>query len=193
ISLGPGFARCSVNAGPTGFGILITAFGIGMGAGMGLMNYLSRLLEKDKLFVVAMLGTAGCAVAVAAMPTITLAALFTVPMGVGTGLTWVTGYTMIQENVTDEYRGRTFATLTISARMALFLALVAFPALAAAIGPHTFTVGGRLLDFSGTRIALWTGAVVAIIGVLVDWDGLRRTRLARPRPLALAPGLHKRE
>jgi dTMP kinase len=100
---------------------------------------------------------------------------------------------MIQENVTDEYRGRTFATLTISARMALFLALVAFPALAAAIGPHTFTVGGRLLDFSGIRIALWTGAVVVIIGGMFSWGGLRRSRLARPRPLALAPRLHQRE
>src|SRR5439155_24549672 len=126
ISLGPVFAQYSLNAGSTGFGILITAFGIGMGTGMGLMNSLARLLEKEKLFVVAMLGTAGCAVVVAAMPTLGLAALFTVPMGVGTGLTWVTGYTMLQENVTDEYRGRTFATLTISARMALFAALVAF-------------------------------------------------------------------
>src|SRR5439155_15435917 len=100
---------------------------------------------------------------------------------------------MIQENVTDEYRGRTFATLTISARMALFVALVAFPALAAAIGPHTFTVGGRVLDFSGIRIALWTGAVVVIIGGMFSWGGLRRSRLARPRPLALAPRLLKRE
>jgi dTMP kinase len=193
ISLGPVFAQYSLNAGSTGFGILITAFGIGMGTGMGLMTSLARLLEKEKLFVVAMLGTAGCAVVVAAMPTLGLAALFTVPMGVGTGLTWVTGYTMLQENVTDEYRGRTFATLTISARMALFAALVAFPALAAAIGPLTFTVGGRELDLSGVRIALWVGAAVVIMGGMFSWRGLRRSRLARPRPLSLAPRLHKRE
>jgi dTMP kinase len=193
VSLGPVFARYSVNAGSTGFGILITAFGIGMGAGMGLMNYLVRFIEKDKLFIVAMLGTAGCALVVAAMPTLGLAALFTVPMGIGTGLTWVTGYTMIQENVSDEYRGRTFATLTISARMALFGALVAFPALAAAIGPHTLTLGGRALDLSGIRIALWTGAVVVILGGMFSWAGLSRSRLARPRPLSLAPRLHKPE
>ena len=41
-------------------------------------------------------------------------------MGVCTGIAWVTGYTMLQENVADEYRGRTFATLTIAARMVLF-------------------------------------------------------------------------
>src|SRR5439155_4729711 len=120
ISLGPVFAQYSLHAPATGFGILITAFGVGMGAGMGLNNYLSRFMEKDILFTIAMMGTAGCLLVVAAMPSIELAALFTVPMGFGTGVTWVTGYTMLQENVADEYRGRTFATLTISARMVLF-------------------------------------------------------------------------
>ena len=77
--------------------------------------------------------------------------------------------------------------------MALFAALVAFPALAAAIGPLTFTVGGRELDLSGVRIALWVGAAVVIMGGMFSWRGLRRSRLARPRPLLLAPRLHKRE
>src|SRR5207245_11506825 len=58
---------------------------------------------------------------------------------------------------------------------------------------HTVTVGGRLLGVSGIRSALWTGAAVVIIGGMFSWAGLRRTRLARPRPLALAPRLHKRE
>lgn len=186
ISLGPVFARYSVNAGSTGFGILVTAFGVGMGGGMAMMGYLTRYMDKDKLFYIAMLGAAACLVVLAAMPSILLASVFTVPMGVGVGLTWVTGYTMLQENVTDEFRGRTFATLTISARMTLFLALVAFPALAAAIGTHLVSVGGRVLDFSGTRIALWLGAGVVIVAGMVSRSGLRRSWLARPRALILA-------
>ena len=187
ISLGPVFAQYSLHAPATGFGILITAFGVGMGAGMGLNNYLSRFMEKDILFTIAMMGTAGCLLVVAAMPSIELAALFTVPMGFGTGVTWVTGYTMLQENVADEYRGRTFATLTISARMVLFVALVAFPALAAAIGPHTWTLGGRTIDLSGVRLSLWVGAVVVILGGMFSRSGLSRSRLARPRALTLVP------
>jgi dTMP kinase len=191
ISLGPVFARFSLNAPSTGFGILITAFGIGMGAGLSLMNPLSRLVEKDKLLLLAMFGAAGCLFLLAAMPSIFLAALFTVPMGVGVGLAWVTGYTMLQENVSDEYRGRTFATLTISARMTLFLALVAFPALAAAIGPHDVRVGGRTIDLSGTRISLWLASVVVILAGLLSRGGLRRSRVARPRPLSLLPQLRR--
>jgi dTMP kinase len=100
---------------------------------------------------------------------------------------------MLQENVSDEFRGRTFATLTVSARMTLFLALVTFPALAAAIGPHTLHVGDRVLDLSGTRISLWVGSVVVIMAGVFSRGGLKRGRLARPRPLALLPHLRKPE
>src|SRR6266516_2367893 len=132
ISLGPTFAFYDLHAGSTGFGVLVIAFGVGMGAGLGAMNFLVRYVEKDLLFTIAMLGAAASLFVLAAMPTIGLAALFTIPMGMGVGLTWVTGYTMLQENVTDEFRGRTFATLTVLARMTLLLALVVFPALATA-------------------------------------------------------------
>jgi dTMP kinase len=184
ISLGPVFAQYSVHARSTGFGILITAFGIGMGAGMGLMNVLTRLIEKDKLIVMSMIGAAGCLFVLAAMPSIALAALFAVPMGIGVGLAWVSGYTLLQENVSDEYRGRTFATLTISARITLFVALVTFPALAAAIGPDTLHVGG-------TRIAMWLGGVVVVLAGLFSRGGLRRSRLARPRALSLVPHVRR--
>ncbi|HYT79487.1 MAG TPA: dTMP kinase, partial [Actinomycetota bacterium] len=184
ISLGPVFAQYSVHARSTGFGILITAFGIGMGAGMGLMNVLTRLIEKDKLMVISMIGASACLFVLAAMPSIALAGLFTVPMGIGVGLAWVSGYTLLQENVTDEYRGRTFATLTISARITLFAALVAFPALAAAIGPDTLHVGG-------TRIAMWLGGVVVVLAGLFSRGGLRRSRLARPRALSLVPHVRR--
>jgi dTMP kinase len=189
IALGPVFSLYSLNAGSTGFGILITAFGVGMGAGLGMMNFLSRFATKDRLMYVSMIGASICLLVLAAMPNITLAALFAVPMGVGVGVAWVAGYTILQENVADEYRGRTFATLTIAARMVLFLALVVFPGLAGAIGPHHFTLFGRSIDLSGVRIALWLGAVVVIMGGLFSRSSLKRSRLARTWPLALSPTL----
>jgi dTMP kinase len=191
IALGPVLARYSLGAGSTGFGLLMTAFGIGMGAGLGLMNVLARFVEKDRLFTSAMVVAAGFLLLVAAMPTIEWAALFTVPMGVGVGLSWVTGYTMLQENVSDEFRGRTFSTVTVSARLTLFLALVAFPSLAAAIGPHSLRVGSQRVDLSGTRVALWLGGGVVIAGAFLAWKGLSNSRLARPRPLTLVPKMER--
>jgi dTMP kinase len=190
IAVGPVFARYSVNAGSTGFGILMTAFGIGMGAGLGLMNALTRLGDKDRLFTGGMLVAAACLVLVAAMPTIGLASLFTVPMGVGVGLAWVTGYTMLQENVTDEFRGRTFATLTISARVALFGALVAFPSVSAAIGTVSVSVGGHR-GLLAPRITMWIGSGVVVLGALLSRAGLSHSRLARPRALTLVPKMQR--
>jgi dTMP kinase len=189
ISLGPTFAEYTVKAGSTGFGLLLTAFGLGMGAGLGLMHVATRWIEKDRLFSAAMLAAAGCLVALAAMPSIALAALFAVPMGIGAGLTWVTGYTMLQENVQDEFRGRTFATLTITARMALFVALAGFPAIATAIGDRFVVLG----DETGTRIALWLGALVTMLAGLLSLSRLRRMRVVRPRRLSLMPRLAKPE
>jgi dTMP kinase len=187
IALGPVFARFSLNAGSTGFGILVTALGIGMGLGMGAMSLLTRYVDKERLFYGGMLGAAACLFVLAAMPSIALAALFTVPMGVGVGLTWVTGYTMIQENVSDEFRGRTFSTITISARIALFAALAVFPALSSTIGPHFVTVGGRVFDLSGTRFALYLAGVVVVFAALISRRGLKRSHVARSRPLTLIP------
>lgn len=190
ISLGPVFARYVVHAGSAGFGVLMTAFGIGMGAGMALINPATRYLEKEKVFPLAMLAAAGSLFVVALTPRIQLAALFTIPMGLGSGLTWVVGYTMLQENVQDEFRGRTFATLTISARMALFIALAGFPALSALLG-RGFAIGSLQLD--GTRLSLILGAGVAAFAAILSRTGLARFRVAKPRRLRIVPRLLKPE
>jgi dTMP kinase len=187
ISVGPIFARQTVNAGSAGFGYLIIAFGIGMGGGMALMNALTRWMERVKLFYVAMLLTPLCLFLLASQKSILLAAIFAVPMGVGVGLTWVTGYTLLQENVDDQFRGRTFTTLTITARMALFLALVVFPLLSYYFGRHHYVhvSGGLWFDFSGVRIAMYLGGLVVVLAGAISRRGLKRFKLTRPRPLAL--------
>src|SRR5437762_2815066 len=82
------------------------AVGIGMGIGMASLGQITKFIEREKLFPIAMLGAAGGLLVVAAMPNIVLAAIFTVVMGVFVGVTWVTGYALLQENVADEFRGR---------------------------------------------------------------------------------------
>jgi len=55
-----------VHAAATGFGILVTAFGVGMGAGMGLVSTFLRNAERDRVFYSAMLGAAACLFVLAA-------------------------------------------------------------------------------------------------------------------------------
>jgi dTMP kinase len=191
IAIGPIFAKQTVHAGPTGWGFLVTALGIGMGVGMAFVPQISKFVERDLLFPATMLGAAVMLGLVAAMPNISLAAVMTVLMGIFAGATWVNGYALLQENVADEYRGRTFATLTVMSRLGLFLSLAGFPLLSGALGDHGFDIGQFRVDLSGPRLALWIGAGVAAAGAVVARRGLQRNRLTKPIGLTLMPRLKK--
>jgi dTMP kinase len=103
----------------------------------------------------------------------------------------VTGYTLLHENVTDELRGRVFGTLTVLARLGLFLSLAGFPLLAQALNNFAFELGA--VEIEGTRMSLWVGAGVMIVGGILSRGGLAKSRLTRPRALRLFPRLRKTE
>jgi dTMP kinase len=185
LALGPVFAQQTVDAGAAGWGILVTSMGVGMGIGMAALGPVSKVIEREVLFPFSMLAAAGALFVLAAMPTIELAAGFTVVLGFFVGMTWVTGYTLLQENIADEYRGRTFGSLTVMARLGLFLSLAGFPILAGVVGDHVFFVGEHRIDLSGARLALWIAGVFAAVGGVSARRGLKRHRVTRPRPLSL--------
>jgi dTMP kinase len=191
MSVGPIFASASLNGGPTAWGILVTAVGVGLGLGMIFVGQVHKVIEKDTYFPLAILAGAAGLVLVASTPTVTLAALATVLMGAAAGSTWVTGYTMLHENVSDEIRGRVFGTLTVLARLGLFVSLAGFPLLAQALNEFSFALGPLRID--GTRMAIWLGAGVMVIGGILSRGGLAKSRLTRPRPLRLFPRLRKTE
>lgn len=195
LSVGPIFAQdpLALNAGPASWGILVTAVGVGLGAGMAGAGWLGRLVDKDTLFPILILAGSAAIVVLAAMPNITLAALVTVVTGAAAGATWVTGYTLLHENVLDELRGRVFASLTVLSRLGLFVSLAGFPLLAEAFGPYALNLGGGRIVVAGTRVALWIGAAIMIVGGVFSRAGLVRSRLTRPRPLRLFPRLRKTE
>ncbi|MBI2239160.1 MAG: dTMP kinase [Actinobacteria bacterium] len=191
LSLGPTFAAKTLGAPTAGWPILMSAFGVGMAGGMITINVVSRVVERELVFSTSMLAASGTLFVLAAMPNISMAALFTVVLGYFCGTMWVTGYVMLQENVADEYRGRTFGSLTVVARLGLFLSLTLFPTLAIAYGNHAFMAGGQRVDLSGTRLALMTAGIGVTLAGIFTRNGLRRLRLSRPKPLGLVPKLKR--
>jgi dTMP kinase len=184
MSVGPIFAQNTLGGGPTAWGFLVTAVGVGLALGMALVGQVYKLVEKDTFFPLAILAGGISLMVLAATPNVALAAVVTVVMGATAGATWVTGYTLLHENVTDELRGRVFGSLTVLARLGLFLSLAGFPLLAQAF---------RGFDVGGPRLAIWVGAVVMILGGIWSRSGLSKSRLSRPRPLRLFPRLRKTE
>jgi dTMP kinase len=190
LALGPIFAR-TLGAGNPGWGILVTSFGIGMGIGMASSNKVVEFVEREFVFVWSIIAAAAMLFVLALIPGIELAAVMTVVLGAFCGSAWVSGYVLLQENVTDEFRGRTFGSLTVLSRMGLFLSLTVFPIIASAIGEHDVTIGDRRIDLSGTRAALALAGLGAVLAGAFTRRGLRRFRVTRPQPLGLVPKLKR--
>jgi dTMP kinase len=191
LAIGPIFATKTLGAGDTGWGILVTSFGVGMGIGMALSNKAVDFVEREHVFVWSLIAAAGTLFVLAAMPNIQLASIITVALGVFCGSAWVSGYVLLQENVEDEYRGRTFGALTVLSRLGLFLSLAAFPLLAGIVGPREVFLGSQRVDLSGTRVALWVACGMVVVATLFTRRGLSRFRIGRPRTLTLVPKLKR--
>ena len=87
--------------------------------------------------------------------------------------------------IRDEFRGRTFASLTVLSRMGLFLSLATFPTLAGVYG--TLGAGSEL----GIRFALASAGIAVALAGLNTRRLLKRYRLSRPQPLTLVPKLKR--
>ncbi len=186
ISLSPLYAN-SLGAGAAGYGLLVAAFGTGMALGMVLVNQVYKALDKEHVFYLAMIASGGLLVAMAAVPGIAGAVLFAVALGLFVGATWVTGYTLLQETVADEFRGRTFSALNILSKLGLLATLAFFPVLSGSL--QSLKVLG--LEYSGVRAALAVAGGMVVFGGLYTRVGLHRYRMQKPRPLGLIPKLRK--
>ena len=185
LALAPIFVVDTLGADNAGWGFMVTSFGVGIGLGMASANQASRLVERVSLFPWSIVVSAATLFVLASMPNLALAAVVTVWLGAFCGLAWVTGYTLLQENVRDEFRGRTFASLTVLSRMGLFLSLATFPTLAGVYG--TLGAGSEL----GIRLALASAGIAVAIAGLNTRRLLKRYRLSRPQPLTLVPKLKR--
>ncbi len=190
LALGQIFVSKTLGAGAAGWGLIVTAFGVGMAIGMSGANAAARVAERERVLVWSLVAAAGTLFVLAAMPNLALASVATVWLGAFCGLAWVSGYTLLQENVTDEFRGRTFAALTVLSRMGLFLSLALFPILAGAYD-DVLTPWLDPLSGPGTRFALATAGIGAAIAGFHTRRLLHRFRLTRPQPLTLVPKLKR--
>jgi dTMP kinase len=185
LALAPVYVGETLDAGDAGWGFIVTSFGIGIGLGMVSANQAARVIDRVSIFPWSLVAAATTLFVLASMPNFGLAAVVTVWLGAFCGLGWVTGYTLLQENVTDEFRGRTFASLTVLSRMGLFLSLAVFPTLAGVYG--SLGAGSGL----GIRFGLATAGIAVALAGLYTWRLLKRYRLSRPQPLTLVPKLKR--
>ncbi len=174
VVMGKPFATDVLLSGAAGFPALLTAFGLGAGAGIVLVTIFGpRFKYKDVLFGIALLLTGVALSAAAFVKTIIGAVGWVAVMGVGAGAAYVLGFAHLHEQAEDSVRGRTFAALFSLLRIGLLTSMM----LALPIAGFFDGMLPGLLG-NGTRDVLLLGGLTMLIsGSLTLWS-VRRSLMA---------------
>lgn len=191
VPLGDLFSRQVLGGGSAGFGLLLTALGFGLAAGVILISVLQKRLPKVQVFCGAVMAAGVALVVGATMSSLTPALGFVFVLGMCAGTIYVLGFTILQERVVDELRGRVFASLYTLVRLCVLLAFAVGPLLADRLEvlsqsafDGSIDIAGVAVAIPGVRLALWlAGAIIICAGVLAVLV-LRRSNVASiPEPV----------
>ena len=163
-----GLARTFVGdlgGGDAAYGVLFGAVFTGLAIGIAFGPKIFAQFSRRRLFG-ASLTTAGFfLVLLALIPNLVMAVFIVIILGAFSGITWVTGFTMLGMEVKDEVRGRTFAFVQSLIRITLVAVLAVAPVIAAAFGVRTYEFENSTINFSGAQATiLAAGVIAAIIG-----------------------------
>jgi dTMP kinase len=179
IPLGPVFAQQGIGGDAATFGVLMSALGFGAAAGVISLLFVQNKLPRETVFDFAVMGTGVFLMIAATLSALFPAALAAAFVGACAGTSYVTGFTVLQETVQDDMRGRIFATLYTVIRMCLLVALVISPLFAdfwdwivndlGDVG--VVSIGDVDYSFPGVRIALWFGGGITLAaGLYARWS-----------------------
>jgi dTMP kinase len=181
VPLGPVFAREVLGGGASTFGLLMVAFGVGASIGVVTLLAFQRRLPRDRVFIAAVAATGIAIIAVAWMWSLTLALVLVAVVGAGAGCGYVTGFTLLQESVADEMRGRTFATLYAVVRLCLLLSLTVGPFVATGLGALSkdlvdtdLEIGTVTVSLPGVRLALLLGGLITVFSAIMARRRMRK-------------------
>lgn len=171
--IGQPFAQQVLRASDAGYGLIVTALGVGVGVGMLGMTILGTMNTRRPLvFALALVATGLAIILTGFRNTVTGAAAWTFVTGVGTGVAYVCGFTELHATVDDQLRGRTFAAMFAFARVALLISFALAGVGAAALDG---VLAGELNEGIRAVIVLG-GIVVLLVGASVLWGARKELR-----------------
>ena len=195
VPLGAVYNDEVLGAGSAGFSSILVAMGLGVGGGVALVtllqsaaNYLGRQSAlaaegRARLFVFSVF-LAGASLMFAASASVTLLVLGGVLLlGLAAGSVYVTGLTLLHENVEEVLRGRVFAAMYTLVRFCLLISMAAggflsdgFQWLFDVVFNNEISIGGSVLALPGVRGALWLGALLILMAGVLAGISLRSRR-----------------
>jgi dTMP kinase len=171
-----GLARTYVgdlNAGDAAYGILFGTVFTGLAMGIALGPRVFAQFSRRRLFGAALTAAGAMLIVLSLLQNLVLAILVVLIIGAFSGVSWVSGFTMLGMEVSDEIRGRTFAFVQALVRVSLVAVLAIAPLLAAAIGEHTYNFGEAQLTYNGAAFTMLIGGVIASVVGLISYHQMK--------------------
>ena len=165
-----GLARTFVDdlkAGEAAYGVLFGSVFLGLALGISFGPRVFAQFTRRRLFGASLALSGLLLVTLSLVLNLVLAIFITIILGIFSGITWVTGFTMIGMEVEDEVRGRTFAFVQSLIRVSLVLVLAVSPLIAAAIGEHTYSFRTTSVTYNGAAFTMFfAGLIATLVGIL---------------------------
>ena len=171
-----GLARTFVGdlaGGDAAYGILFSAVFTGLAIGIALGPKIFSQFSRRRLFGAALCVAGFLLVVLSLLQNLVLALLIVVLLGIFSGVSWVTGFTMLGMEVSDELRGRVFAFAQSLVRISLVGVLAISPLIAAAIGEHDFKFGEVELTYNGAAFTMLGGGIIAMIVGVASYQQMK--------------------
>lgn len=174
VPLGPLFTEQVLGGGTAGFGLVVFALGMGAAVGVSTVSVVQGRLHKPRAFTLSVLVAGASLLLGASMSTLIPALVLVASLGGAAGVAYVLGFTILQESVSDEIRGRTFTALYTLVRLCLLIAFAVGPFLSSAleglagglVGDEV-SLAGLTISIPGVRLTLWlAGAIILAAGTL---------------------------
>jgi len=170
VGSGQAYAK-SLGGGDSTFFILFAVLFIGLGIGIVGGPRLVGGLSRRRMFGVAIILAAGSVTILAVAPHLSVAVVGTLFVGVGAGMAFLSGTTLLGGEVDDDVRGRAFAVVQTGTRVVLMLTISLSGFLVGAGGSRELALPGVAIQISTTRLLL---AVAGAFGVVAGIAALRQ-------------------
>jgi len=167
VPLGSIFVSQVISGTDADFNLVLFSLGIGMALGVVVASMLQDRINRARTFPVAILVAGGALFVAASTSWLSVLAPAVGVLGFAAGPIYVLGFTLLHENVEDDFRGRIFSALLVLVRLCLLIALAVAPLLSEIldrISNHYWNGVIHIFGFEilvpGVRITLWLAAVI---------------------------------
>jgi len=169
-----------LGGGPSGFGLLVTAVGIGLGTGFALAGPVARVIPKDIVFSGVVVAMGAALVGFGSVSTLTSGLVLGGICGLFGGFAYPTGYALVQEQLGPEFRGRASAAVNSVMRLAVVGAAALSPIVIRLIDQaapsRLYLLPGRSVDLRGVRVVMWLGGLTILAAGVYTTKAVRARR-----------------